>query len=463
MKIQLPLLLSLTVTLSFLAPLEAREPTELEQYYLELINRARANPDGEVSRQSAHAWGNTISPASPALNEGLAPNTISNAAKPPLAFNRDIIDATRNYADLLLRREAFDNVQNGIPAERMHAEGYIFRAPTGNGENLAITSGPNGSNRLNPSQVAEHHRKLFIDRNVSNRLNRQRLMEANFREVGISIREDSDEQSVFGGRNNSDIITVQDFAYSLGRIFVTGVIFRDKNGNGLFTANNNEAIGTMLLKVRDSGGNLVKTATTFRTGGYAINMAGQSTGNYTLVVETLDGDRDSTTFFWNNSINVKVDMIDPDFEVDLAGYQPDLSIIKPNFGRFGNNNYAFGGNSQRVILKSSKRKKRTWTLNLQNDGSIDDLVRVRGSKGNKLFRVTYRQRISGSFRNVSSSILRGRNVTLANRSAESFRIEITPTSRTKGRKKKKTFSFTGTSTNDSSKNDLVKARIEMIK
>jgi len=460
MKIQLPLLLSLAVSFSCLTSLEAREPTELEQYYLELVNRARENPDAEVSRQSAQAWGNTGSPATPDLNEGLFAGTISNDAKPPLAFNRDIIDAARKYADLLLRREAFDNTQNGTPAERMQAEGYVFRAPAGNGENLAITSGPNGTNRLNTSQVAEHHRKLFIDRNVANRLNRQRLMESSYREVGISIREDPDEQSALGGANNSDIISVQDFAFSLARIFVTGVIFNDKNANGIFTPDNNEAIGPLLLKVRDSGGDLVKTGSTYKTGGYAINMAGQSSGNYTLVVETIDGDRDATSFFWNNSNNVKVDIIDPNFEVDLAGYQPDLSINKSNFGKFGNNKYNLGGNNQRVVLESSKRKKKTWTLNMQNDGSIDDIVRVRGTKRNSLFRVTYRQRISGSYRNVTSSVLRGRNVTLINGSTVNFRIEIKPTSKTKDKKKKKTFNFTGTSTLDFSKKDRVKARIE---
>lgn len=39
------------------AALQAREPTDLEQYYLELVNRARANPNGEVTRLSGEIWG----------------------------------------------------------------------------------------------------------------------------------------------------------------------------------------------------------------------------------------------------------------------------------------------------------------------------------------------------------------------------------------------------------------------
>lgn len=69
---------------AFLLPvalLSAREPSSLEQYYLELVNRARANPNAEVVRLSGKPWGDDPdnNPATPDLNEGLAAGTITSA------------------------------------------------------------------------------------------------------------------------------------------------------------------------------------------------------------------------------------------------------------------------------------------------------------------------------------------------------------------------------------------------
>jgi hypothetical protein len=62
------------------------EPTAYEQYILELINRARANPGAEAARLGID------------LNQGLAAGTISTAAKQPLAFNPLLIDAARGHS-----------------------------------------------------------------------------------------------------------------------------------------------------------------------------------------------------------------------------------------------------------------------------------------------------------------------------------------------------------------------------
>src|SRR3954468_21380533 len=53
----------------------AAPATTYEQYMLELINRARANPAAEAARLGID------------LNEGLAASSISTAAKQPLAIN----------------------------------------------------------------------------------------------------------------------------------------------------------------------------------------------------------------------------------------------------------------------------------------------------------------------------------------------------------------------------------------
>ena len=51
------------------------QPTAFEQYFLELVNRARLDPAAEAARLGI------------GLNDGLAAGTITTAAKAPLAFN----------------------------------------------------------------------------------------------------------------------------------------------------------------------------------------------------------------------------------------------------------------------------------------------------------------------------------------------------------------------------------------
>ena len=60
--------------------LTAPSMLENEQYMLELINRARANPSAEASRYGI------------GLNDGLAAGTITTAAKQPLAPQQNLIN-----------------------------------------------------------------------------------------------------------------------------------------------------------------------------------------------------------------------------------------------------------------------------------------------------------------------------------------------------------------------------------
>ena len=56
-------------------------PTAAEQYMLEVINRMRLNPDGEVYRLREMTWGDTGSPQPPDLNEGIASNYLIPRAR----------------------------------------------------------------------------------------------------------------------------------------------------------------------------------------------------------------------------------------------------------------------------------------------------------------------------------------------------------------------------------------------
>src|SRR3954471_13948525 len=70
--------------------LSAAYPTALEQYVVELINRARANPAAEAGKYGID------------LNEGLKAGTISTAAKQPLALNPYLTDAARLHSQWMI-------------------------------------------------------------------------------------------------------------------------------------------------------------------------------------------------------------------------------------------------------------------------------------------------------------------------------------------------------------------------
>src|SRR5205085_86105 len=113
-------------------PLEPRRlfaavvPTNLEQYMVELINRARANPTAEAARYAI------------ALNEGLPAGTISTAAKQPLAINPNLTDGARKHSQWMIDTDVFSHTGSGgsQPDDRMSAAGYTFRVPWSWGENI---------------------------------------------------------------------------------------------------------------------------------------------------------------------------------------------------------------------------------------------------------------------------------------------------------------------------------------
>ena len=84
-------------------------PTAQEQYMLELINRMRLDPDGEVYRLRSMTWGDTGNPQPPDLNEGITSNLLTPESRQPLAFNDTIVQASRNYSQTLLANNAFQH------------------------------------------------------------------------------------------------------------------------------------------------------------------------------------------------------------------------------------------------------------------------------------------------------------------------------------------------------------------
>src|SRR5687767_5010153 len=170
-------------------------PSAEEQYLVELINRARANPTAEASRHLVD------------LNEGLAPGTISTAAKQPLAINPYLTDAARQHSVFQITSDTLTHTGSGgsSPQQRMEAAGYVFTGSWTNGENVGW-SGTTSAFSLN-STITQIHKNLFVDAGVVGRGHRINLMAPDFRELGAGIT-----SGVFtsGGTDYNAAVVTQD-------------------------------------------------------------------------------------------------------------------------------------------------------------------------------------------------------------------------------------------------------------
>ncbi len=268
-------------------------PTNYEQYLVELINRARADPEGEAARYGID------------LNEGLAAGTISSSPKQPLAINPYLVNAARGHSQWMIDTDVFSHTgtAGSSPGDRMSAAGYAFIAPWSWGENIAWT-GTTGSSLPPISTTDSLHRALFVDSNVAGRGHRLNLMNSSFREGGAGI--------VFGNFTgyNAEMVT-EDFAYSGSSRFLTGVAYDDRlvSRDNFYTPG--EGLGSVTITARRSSDGATFTTTTWSSGGYSLAL---SAGTYT--VTATGGGLGGTVTFQSvviGSVNVKVD-----FTTDLV-------------------------------------------------------------------------------------------------------------------------------------------------
>lgn len=454
-----PLALLLTCLLVAVASTGvSREPTGLEQYYLELVNRARSNPNGEVTRLSGKVWGDEGAPIPADLNEGIAPGMISAAPKPPLAFDTRLMDSATDYSDLLLATEQFTHSANGTSLSRMIAAGYGFNPPSRAGENLATTAST-GPHPVDRQRVDQHHEGLFIDRNVAGRGHRINLMNQDFREVGIAIRSDDDGLSIFGA-GFEEVLSTQHFASSGNRLFLTGVIYYDTNSNGFYDPG--ETAGVLSLTVKTAGGITVATGSSFASGGYSIQLSGVAAGDYLLSVRDAFQIEETVPFTWGGAQNLKVDLVDPSFPgppVLGPPFRPDGRIGTTPSTLTGNDLYDPTGSLQRLALVAKSPRPLTWHARFENDGADSDQLGITGTAGNSLFSITYLRRSYGTSANVTAAIRTGLSENLRPGAAASFEIVAKPQARALGRRTSFSFSLGATSIGDTSKSDLVKGTL----
>ncbi|MEQ1903990.1 MAG: choice-of-anchor D domain-containing protein [Pirellulaceae bacterium] len=253
-------------------------PSATDQFVLELLNSARANPSGYAASLGI------------ALNEGLPAGTISTAAKPPLAFNYYVVDAAQKHSDWMLATDTFSHTgSGGSNAEtRMKSAGYVFGSPPVWRENIAFKA---TSAAIDPNVFAKQIlENLFVDQGVSGRGHRVTMMDTKFMEVGIGSK-------VGEYKGFNAMMMTQDFAKNTGP-FLTGVIYSDSVLANKFYTPGEGLGGIVITAIRDGGDQLYRTQTS-AVGGYSLQLpkgrysimaSGQGLGDSQFLPDVLMGE-----------------------------------------------------------------------------------------------------------------------------------------------------------------------------
>ena len=258
-------------------------PTAAEQAHLEAINRARMNPLAEAARLGI------------SLNEGLPPGTISAAPMQPLVFNPSLVVSARCHSRDMIDNNyyAHESLDGTTPSQRMANAGYVY---SGTGENI----GRHPSNKIldDIETTLEFHDRLFIDQGVVGRGHRKNILNPLFKDVGISLAIGPSEGYPYSYKLTCD------FGYPKTHgSYITGVIYHDMNGNGIYDAGEGLEGAEVYIIERDI------TIITNESGAYTFSAPA---GDYTVQVTKPDGTGQVQPITVGN-LNVKADFLQSDF------------------------------------------------------------------------------------------------------------------------------------------------------
>jgi hypothetical protein len=269
------------------------DPTAKEQFMLELINRARANPAAEGVRLQTTTdpdilgaygfFGVNLSQ--------MAADFAGYPARPPLAFNANLIAAARGHSQDMAVHDFQDHVgSNGSTfTDRINGAGYTGWNAAGENIYAYADSVPYG------------HAGFVVDWGVPSLGHRLNIMNFQaggpvYTEVGIGIVDETSAQTAVG-----PLVITEDFGRRSGQLFVVGVVYADTDGNGFYSMGE----GIAGVTVSTSEGNFAYTSA---SGGYAIPLVATS-GTINVHAEggALSPPRD--TMVPLAGVNVKVDFV----------------------------------------------------------------------------------------------------------------------------------------------------------
>ncbi|WP_144290182.1 PEP-CTERM sorting domain-containing protein [Ideonella sp. A 288] len=287
-----------------------RAPTVSEQQSFELINRFRADPQGELSRMlgvSQATLSSSITPSTSAAGadgtawsanfwQNLAPGNPAASAmdffhvKPgnllfqwsqlagtntlhPFAWNGNLGQSSLGYANLVVADAGTSASPHAVPPyanfsfQRFTDAGYVNAATVG--ENIAANF---------PNNTAYQHAGFAVDwGNTANGIqsppgHRNSMLSASFTELGIGMA---------AGWTAGNVTQVQHFGdrFDSAAEYVWGYAWQDP-ALGSYTYG--EGLTGLTVQIVNAGNSVLGSTTTDANGGYTLDVAALANGNYTV-------------------------------------------------------------------------------------------------------------------------------------------------------------------------------------
>ncbi len=243
------------------------DPTVEEQYTLELINRARANPKAEGIR--------LVDTPDPDVQGAISFFSISKnlvksqfdtyPSRPPLAFHPKLIDCARGHSKDMKDNDFQSHSGSNGSSMTDRINKVAYSGWTGIGENVFSYA----------KSMWHAHAGFNIDWGADNQVtlgHRKNIMNYEgslYTEIGVGVLEDNNPGTQVG-----KYIITHNFG-ARGDKYITGVAYKDNNNNGFYDMGE----GLAGIKVELSKGNFF--AITSTSGGYAIPVTGL-TGSVTV-------------------------------------------------------------------------------------------------------------------------------------------------------------------------------------
>lgn len=293
------------------------QPTDDEQLYLELINRARANPPQEGIWLSELTDPDVVSAIDFFnVNIALMVNEFSAIAPAqPLAFSAPMIAAARLHSALMFTNQVQQHQITSIGEPdlptRLQNAGYD---PASARENIFSFS----ENTLYGHAGFQIDWGNDADGMQDGRGHRVNIHAADVREIGIGV---------YDGVNGSvgPQLVTQDFGRTAeDKPFLTGVVYHDLNSNEFYDLG--EGLGGVQVEVTGAA----FFAVTAGSGGYTIPLPGD--GSYTVTFSAANGGTFTTNITVSGGLNFKVDWVPVYQAPTLTGPANPVNGFNMNYG-----------------------------------------------------------------------------------------------------------------------------------
>lgn len=274
-------------------------PTDAEQYYLELINRARANPLAEAHRLKATTDPDILSVYSHFnVNLDLMVSQFAAiSAAPPLAMNPKLTSSARRHSADMGGNEfqGHTGSDGSSPGDRARDADYFYNLL---GENVfaysVSTEYGHAGFEVDWGATATGGTVGGMQDPPEHRIS---IHNPDFREIGVGVLE------LPGGGVVGPQVVTQALGSRPGLSpFITGVVYHDLNGSGFY--DEGEGIGGVTVMVPGNG----FYAVTANSGGYAVPVSGD--GSYGVEFRGVEL-FEVTSAQVTGGDNVKVDLVVP--------------------------------------------------------------------------------------------------------------------------------------------------------